>query len=329
MNNSDLIEKRLKGEISRRDFFKFSGIQLCAYIFGLPLLGKAQKKVTDLIDYRPTKNESFQYDLIYKLFGDFRINTSFIPGTSHYKYPGVFHPDDKKTASVLVNPGLLDFEDYELVSGLIDLDQIKLGGTLIALGSPMSNNLSRLIMGYEQINPKNPEFGMIRNLTKSFFDLPYEYIFDSQKLLKKGLATSRKIDGNDHKVPNWAIKSNIDNSIISADTFDSGNFKNDFLLISVLPNIFETNSYENEDKIVIFGGTHGIATKSIELLFKDEKLLSILSNKVNTPFWQAVIKVDKVGFVEDDVKPISLSRDVEVSSIYCHTKKIERFIKSS
>ena len=72
-----------------------------------------------------------------------------------------------------------------------------------------------------------------------------------------------------------------------------------------------------------------IWSKSIELLFKDEKLLRILSNKVNTPFWQAVIKVDKVGFVEDDVKPISLSRDVEVSSIYCHTKKIERFIKSS
>jgi hypothetical protein len=323
MDMEEIILKYMNKKIPRKKFLKTMGIMAFLYIVGDPIAKKGQAIVTKLITPQKNKEDDFQYDLIFSLFGDLRKNSKFTPGTAHYLFPNKMHPDDVIASDVLARVGSMGIINLKEVDSFIDLKN--LNGTIVALGSPMSNILSRSILSYKYVTD-NPEDGIKRDRENNFFELPFEYAMDSKELSKSGTISKRMLMGKSHNVPNWSIWSEEQNKLYVPSVGNDGQLLSDYLLITVLPNIFSKESYESDEKIIIFGGTHGVATKSVNLLFKDKSLLNNLKSKSNTaPYWQALVEIDRVAHDPKGGRatPFSLSKKIICSPIYCKKSKIE------
>lgn len=299
---------------SRREFLK---AMIFSY-FGLVICQSTDKILGKFIDrYWDSTKRGDEYELrmLKKLFGDFADDYRFIPGISHYKLPNVPHPDDMEAMATLERLGAEVSTKFELVSEVVGPKDHK--GNLICLGSPMSNYVSKEIMGYRKISTDSST-GLERIQDHSPFEFRFEYIFDSAYLMKEGAITKRFVGNKEHVVPNWSIKDNKTGRILVPNTVGQ-NLTSDFLLISVLPNIFDRKAYDKRQKVVIFGGTHGVGTKSIEILFKDKTILKAIEQQLGeAPYWQSLITVSDT-FDDQKTKrtaPRELSNEVICSSVH-------------
>jgi hypothetical protein len=329
MDPSELLREFLEGKVSRRDFCKIGAIAAFFHVVGFPVLNEGRATVTRLIEKARSAlgDADYQNDLIFSVFGDFRKNAKFTPGTAHYLFPNKMHPDDVIAGAVLEKVGSLGITNLKIVDNFFDLRDLE--GTLVALGSPMSNFLSRAILAYQFVS-SNPDDGIKRDKDKSFFELPFEYVMDATQLRTAGAMANRMVDGKVHSVPNWSIWSAAEKNMLVPSVDDSGQLQSDYLLVTVLPNIFSRRSYEAGDRIVIFGGTHGVATKAVELLFRDSELLGHLRDKVeSSPYWQAVFKVNHVSHDPKGGRavPFSLAEDFQCAPAHYKRTLLERRLR--
>jgi len=317
MDIAKLYDDFRKGKINRRDFVKIlslgGAVSLFAYVFVLPTADVLQGKYSRWLESNLDAKTDYELGNIQSLFGSFKDNCKFTPGSSHYLFPGKMHPDDKEAAITLGKVSSKGIEQLEFVSGFFNTPDLK--GNFICLGSPMSNFLSRVIMQY-YTKEVDPSKGLIRE-NNPIFELEYDYIFDSDYLLSEGLMSKRYVGSKKHAVPNWSMR-NISQKELISPSIVGDNLSTDYLLITVLPNIFDKEAYEKGEKVTIFGGTHGVGTKSIELLFKSKKLLSDIKKQIgDTQYWQALVKTDKT-FHDTKRKrtaPFSLSDDIKCAHV--------------
>lgn len=323
MDFTELAEKVVKKELPRRDFIKLAGLYVFCTTFVEPTIDVLSAKVSEITHSLINPNQKDQYDisLIYKLFGDLNENFSFVPGTAHRIHKGRIHPDDKKAASTLERIGLSGVENLEIVNNLFFPENIQ--GNIVALGSPATNALTTGIMQYRPFL-KKPEHGFFRE-NKTFFDLPFEYYMNGKQLLKDNRIYKRRVL-HDLKVgPNWGIYNNIDNQLIIPKTSESGILLNDYLLVTVLPNIYELKGVDTDSKIIIFGGAHGTGTKAIELLLSNNKILKKLVRQTkNIRYWQALIEIDSISYDPQthEATPFKLSEEAVIVPIFIDEKRI-------
>ena len=329
MNCSEMIDKLLKGEISRKEFLKYSGIAAFLYLVGVPVLDESKSYITKGIKSLSSRlKDDYEKALLLKIFGNLPNQSKFIPGTSHHLFPGEMHPDDQIAAATLANAMSLGIKELKIVDNFITLKNLE--GMVVALGSPVSNYLSRIVMTYEYID-KDPSKGLVRDKEKSFFDLPFEFVMDADMLSKSGATAKRIIKGSVRQVPNWSLYSNIKNKLMVPIVSDDGQLKSDYLLITVVPNFFSKMDYDSGKTLILFAGTHGVGTKAVELLFRDEKLLKKLLKQVeHVDYWQAVIKVDKVipriG-KKKRAEPFSISEKIHCAPIHFKRSQFEEKLK--
>lgn len=311
-------------EMLRRDFLKKA---LITY-FGTVITQSTGNVIGKFVDtYWDSNKKSGEYnlDILKKLFGDFVDDYRFIPGISHYKFPGLPHPDDKEAMATLERLGAEVSKNFDLVNEVIGPKNHE--GNLICLGSPMSNYISKQIMSYRNVSENNMLDGLIRIQDKSPFDLRFEYIFETAHLMKEGI-TRRYVGSKEHGVPNWSVRDNQTNDILIPKTIEN-NLSSDFLLISVLPNIFSQKAYSNKQRVIVIGGTHGVGTKSIELLFKNKTILETIVKKVGAaPYWQSLISISDT-FNDQTTKrtvPRELSTEVLCSSVHIKEKTLSAIL---
>lgn len=329
MDVEKMINDLLKGKIDRREFLKAGGIAAFLYMVGIPVLNKGQSYISKVIkDTSSSVADDYEKDLIFKIFSNLQQEAKFIPGTSHHLFPGEMHPNDQKAGATLANVALMGIPDLKVVDNFITLYDLE--GTLIASGSPVSNFLSRAAMAYQYAD-KDPSKGLRRNEKNSFFDLPFEFVIDVEALNKAEVTVSQIIKGSILKVPNWSLYSNIEEKLMVPVVSEEGQLKTDYLLVTVLPNYFSKSSYDAGHKLIIFAGTHGVGTKAIELLFRNEQVLQKLWNKVHgTDYWQAVIEIDQVSPRVGEVKraePFSISDEIFCAPIHYRKSMLEAKFK--
>jgi hypothetical protein len=328
MPGSNLIEQLIQKKISKRDFLKIAGISVFCYVVGVPLLDETKGIVTKEIHEIMQPIDSLNLDLVYKIFGKLNSNHKFIPGTSHFLHIGKIHPDDKYACSVLEKAGIAGISNLEIIHGLYTPDD--LDGNLVCLGSPMSNFLSKEILQYEANGLK--ENGLKRKKEKLLFDLPFEYVFDIDILTKNSMPTNRLVGQNEVKIPNWSLYDRANDKYLIPRVNENNNLQDDYLLITVLPNCLSKASYEKEDKIIIFGGTHGVGTMAIDPLFKHKQLLTSLHEKTkNIKYWQALIRATNIGIHKESKRshPYDISPEIDVRSLNLLTANVERFTKGN
>jgi hypothetical protein len=194
----------------------------------------------------------------------------------------------------------------------------------ICTGSPTSNTLVKLIMEYRD-KASNPEEGLVR-VDEPILQLGYEYVLDSQYLLAETEPVIRILDkGEQHLLLNWAIRDTRTNVLLAPELNEDKRAITDFLLISVLPNILDREAYDSGKKVVIFGGTHGQGTEAVGLLLQDATILGrILQSVGDTPYWQAVVIVDRIDLLK--YAPLSLGGNVQWCPVEINETGLKKYL---
>jgi hypothetical protein len=184
---------------------------------------------------------------------------------------GVVHPDNQAalTATGADVLGAADGRD-ELVS--VDPAQ----RSLLLFGSPTSEGLSRIIFGYEAM----PEAeGLLYADTP--FDLAYRWELSPDRA-HSGVELGRFVrDRGLVKRPPWGIKALRTNTDLVPTGRDEM-LKDDYLLITRIPNFLSPHAAYTNQFIVSFGGAHGTGTKAVGLLLKNRQLLARVAQELRS-----------------------------------------------
>lgn len=301
----------------RRKFMKAFGLGTACLIGS-----KALEEVTSTFVKRVIPEDlgqaMYQVNAFKELFKNIDgQECKYAPGFAHHRFINQIHPDDASAVDAFWKLGTSMTENLVLVNDYLEIDN--LSGNFVCLGSPMSNAISRKILQYNYVSNSH-EDGIQREKNNQLFDLRYEYLMDANLLLREGIKRSKRFIGSkEHRVPNWSIIDKKRDELIIPDVKDE-DLRSDYLLISVLPNLFNENSYEKNQQIIIFGGTHGVGTNAIDILLRNKKILSKITSKVmKLPYWQALLKIDETNYDAKRTAPFSISElDDDIKCVPIH-----------
>jgi hypothetical protein len=277
---------------------------------GGPVCGVIEKQTARVLALRKrrefTESESeIPKQTIEWLFDSFlNRNTHFMPGTVHPDFR--LHPDDRTTIRTFerlcrwIAPCITDETE------LFRSDGFK--GNFICAGGPYSNLLCRLVMQYSRKVPGDPKQGLVR-CRDPLFVLPYTFMCDPWLLEHKGVPEVKGVDSES----NWSIEGPND-ELLYPDPGPDKLIATDYFMALLLPNIFDLESYERGDRIVMFGGCHGPGTRTInKFLLNDEflqkQLLRLFTQESHA--CQLVLKVSRIDHSRERPEPLEISRATE------------------
>lgn len=310
----DFFKKLFDGRVGRRDFVK-----LCALLLILETYENKGKIVNSIWSKLKPAND---YDLsgIVELFGDLKNDFKFTLGTSHYLYKGQIHPADKAAAITLGNVSTPGLKSIETIGEQFQPNEFN--GNYICIGSPTTNLLARYILQYK---PDQSHISLLRT-QEPVLDLEYEYVFDKNFMKEHGII-DHYMDCHGKLIPNWSLRNIKTNEIFIPKIDDNNKLLTDYLLITVIPNLLTEQALESGKKIIIFAGAHAVGTNSLDLVFKNKKILKSISKQVaGISCWQALIEVDRVYYDEISEKrplPFSVSEKVTVAPVSINSTKLK------
>lgn len=224
----------------------------------------------------------------------------------------------RQAASILCKSLYEDANDKRLVDSFIYTPPNQ---TEICFGSPTSNALARVVMGYESRDPSNDHGGalVIERTEQDLFKFPFVYELDRSRIMtlpsdNNGLVAEcyRRQNGKKKKITNWGIAQGENLDHIELPEVDENNIlTSDYLLITCVPNCFYTSSFDAGHRIFLIGGTHSEGTKAFKKVLRNEDILSEMSECMSRfPAWQAKIEVSE--FENDEVGSIRKYEFAEV-----------------
>ena len=211
------------------------------------------------------------------------------------------HPDNIE--AVLQMLSLLETEEVDVKNGIFEIhsNSFELGHNIVSIGSAKSTLTTRLLEGYRGSDA--------RYLTRDrSVHLRWEFLVDERKL---SAISKRYLEGKEWIRPNHELIDNESKDYNNnAPILDfNGWLKEDFMLVSKLPNNITADAIHIGSYGIIIEGSHGIGTRGLELLVNNKDMLIDLRNKINdNRYWQALYKV-KVE--HDDVTRTSYPHSIK------------------
>ena len=146
----------------------------------------------------------------------------------------------------------------------------------LSVGSPTSDTCSRLFMGLDK-DPVDEDY-MVEKSNKPL-GFPFEFRLSRESVGDR--IVTRKIKDHVQPRPAWYITSTgKDKKLFIPDTYENGSLKDDYLLITSIPNYLNIEGEIFNSRILNFGGTHGDATRATSSIFAK-------SNE-NIEFWRKI-----------------------------------------
>lgn len=169
---------------------------------------------------------------------------------------------------------------------------------LVLVGSPTGEGCSRILFGYTA--PSGEGEGL--ELTNPLLDLPYHWILDT-KSIDPGATAARYVQGRGLvRRPNWKIECSLGTGRLYVPEVDRtrlGLLRDDYLLITRVRNYFSAQALDMGSTILTFGGTHGVGTKAIDILFRDGAILSEMGRRLRgVEAYQALLHVGNIDHSE-------------------------------
>jgi hypothetical protein len=185
--------------------------------------------------------------------------------------PGELHPDNE-AALLSVGADLLDQAAVERDSLAVDATE----SSLLLFGSPISDGLSRLVFGYSQL----PD-GEGLSLDQPQFELRYVWDLNPEQVGEG--AVRRFVYGKGWvERPPWQIRDlreNISPRLVP-ETDADGLLREDYLLVTRIPNFLSSEAELKGQFLVSFGGAHGTGTRAVSLLFTNRKLMARVAQEL-------------------------------------------------
>jgi hypothetical protein len=160
--------------------------------------------------------------------------------------------------------GLLRVEDEILTHASHDLALI---------GSPTAEGLSRLLFGY--VPDGDPDSLALDQVP---LDLPYRWVISKNEVADSAVARRFVAGRGVVERPNWRIAA--PDRIYVPRVDEDGLLLEDYLLVTKVRNYLSSASIDEGHFIISFGGSHGTGTRALELLFKDQMVLTDIADRL-------------------------------------------------
>jgi hypothetical protein len=210
--------------------------------------------------------------------------------------PWQIHPDN---LSALEATARLDVQEALRSQTLLVWPEVfgELQDSLVLLGSPTSEDISRAVFGYV------PTEGGLRDCP-DHLDLRWRWQLDPTRVAGDA---ARYVPGLGLELrPNWAITDTKGESWEPAVRPEGPPLIDcDFLLVTRLPNPLAEGASEEGRCIVSVGGTHGLATAGIELVLRHPGSLRQLEElrRGTSGWYQALFRVSGITHSKQGSKP--------------------------
>jgi hypothetical protein len=169
---------------------------------------------------------------------------------------------------------------------------------ILTFGTPTSNELARRLMGYVEL--ANPTDGH-RHVPNDALAFPILFELEREAILNAPMARDHWYrplpfmnKPRPDRIPNWGLR--VDGVVRLPLTDGEGLLREDFLVISALPNLFHPESVERGRPVMNIGGTHGVGTTAFKHLLEDDFALPMLDGELirlgRPRYWQAVLRVE-------------------------------------
>lgn len=165
-----------------------------------------------------------------------------------------------------------------------------LSQSMIVFGSPTSNFLSQMIMGYVEQEESTTSWNLVKSEASA--RLPFDFVLDEESIVslcQPDQAYTFTQGGS--KIPNWLVLDRT-NDVPKIPLIKDNIVIEDYLVLSKLPNIFG----DHESSILSIAGAHGLGTASTALLLGNEEFLRRLRRRTERyGYWQALIPIENAG----------------------------------
>ncbi|MFC9925403.1 hypothetical protein [Streptomyces sp. NPDC127190] len=233
--------------------------------------------------------------------------TDFRQQSAHPLFPtgDAIHPDNAAALNAVLSG------ERRRKRKVVDQLWGNVGDSLVLLGSPTSEGLSRLVFGYQE-TPDRPDYLRKTGLASA---LPFSWNLDGTQIKARA---KRWVQGLSEPTarPNWSIQGEKNHRWypdLRGDDF----LKTDYLLITKIPNILVDEDRGSGHFIVSIGGAHGTGTRSIERVLSNKSVLRKIVSDLridpdDSASWPNAYQVLlRAGKIEHDPWLGSSSRDVE------------------
>lgn len=256
----------------------------------------ALKKRSEVQARRARKNASRSRTLLELLDLQEQAGWSYWMPTHHPTSAG---PDDIRGADIDALEAVLGADTAGEISGSASwadfADPAELfARNLVLIGSPESEPLTRLLLGYE-LRPDG------RGTHYRGDTVPLVYRWHEELSSPLALCVHYRESGVHAVRPNWPLvwaiadKEGVEYPALSVE----GDLLEDFLIVTVIPNFITARGWQRGAKIVSIAGLHGVGTRAALTLVRDDDVATELQRLVQelparrTGF-QAVIKVTSI-----------------------------------
>ncbi len=187
---------------------------------------------------------------------------------------GTPHADDLSAFAAVAGPTLVRAFANGWTEYPEDIEA-NLNEGMVLIGSPESEALTRLAFGYR----KSPESGRVEYVG-DVLDLPFRWQEDIEAVSAE---CHRFVPGKGLvRRPNWPI---VDNTgfrpkQLFPTVSNDGLLTSDFLLITKVPNFLTSEAQQSGRSIVSIAGSHGVGTRAIGVVLRDQRILSELAEKI-------------------------------------------------
>lgn len=236
-------------------------VMIGATVYGIV---KARLQVAEYLKNRAQERQ--EIDAARELLGINKdIGISYRTDNVHILYPSKsdLHPDNLAPLAAICGNQYLralkigNFEATDSVSSSTN-------DNLILIGSPTSEGMSRSIFGYEM----DMEDSLV--MRDAPVDLPFRWQLSRSKIAERS-TVRRYVPGKGWvSRPNWRIEGSRE---CIPETDYAGRISVDYLLVTRLRNYLTQEALDSGKFILSFGGTHGPATRAVELLLQDKEIL--------------------------------------------------------
>jgi hypothetical protein len=217
-----------------------------------------------------------------------------------------FHPDNLAAMAALLHE---DIHRAQRHNGIQEAASVEasLDHSMLLIGSPASEGLSRVVFGYEEARED------VLTCKGLGLELPYRWHFGEDLAI-----SNRFYPPQEEPIsrPNFAI-AGPGGKVIYYPDLDGNNFQlTDYLLLTKLPNFLADQRRGSGHFIVSVGGAHGIATRAVERLLSNRSMikrvvedLAIDVDRAKT--WPTAYQVlFKVGDIRHDVRHGSRAKSI-------------------
>ena len=209
-----------------------------------------------LLGLRAEGSRSYRHDSVHSLFDGDRS----------------LHPDNLSALATLAG------YDYAaaMSQGTLVVEEAPSGdadGNIVLIGSPMSEWLSRAVLGYLPDGHGVDSLGLLAPP----IDLPWTWALSASDYGSRDVARRYVAGKGLSERPNWRLQGR---SQLYVPQIRNGLLDDDFLLVTKMRNYVGPGGWRTGHFITSIGGAHGTGTRAVELLVRDDALLRELGSQL-------------------------------------------------